>query len=143
MICDSVELGFGSVFYLLIFYLVLLNYLCMFLDLCVGFWLLLSSCFGVFCGFFFLLVIMKSPLCIFLKYILIYLTFLFLRSKPKLSNRKAKMQSTSNYLWLLSDILGQGATANVFRGRHKVCEELPIEMKHKTEVFILMVMEVP
>uniref|UniRef100_A0A8C0HN04 TANK binding kinase 1 n=1 Tax=Buteo japonicus TaxID=224669 RepID=A0A8C0HN04_9AVES len=29
------------------------------------------------------------------------------------------MQSTSNYLWLLSDILGQGATANVFRGRHK------------------------
>lgn len=33
------------------------------------------------------------------------------------------MQSTSNYLWLLSDILGQGATANVFRGRHKVCIE--------------------
>lgn len=33
------------------------------------------------------------------------------------------MQSTSNYLWLLSDILGQGATANVFRGRQKVCEE--------------------
>ncbi|XP_030882440.1 serine/threonine-protein kinase TBK1 [Leptonychotes weddellii] len=30
------------------------------------------------------------------------------------------MQSTSNHLWLLSDILGQGATANVFRGRHKV-----------------------
>uniref|UniRef100_A0A8C4LLK3 Serine/threonine-protein kinase TBK1 n=1 Tax=Equus asinus asinus TaxID=83772 RepID=A0A8C4LLK3_EQUAS len=29
------------------------------------------------------------------------------------------MQSTSNHLWLLSDILGQGATANVFRGRHK------------------------
>uniref|UniRef100_A0A674JHQ1 Serine/threonine-protein kinase TBK1 n=1 Tax=Terrapene triunguis TaxID=2587831 RepID=A0A674JHQ1_9SAUR len=29
------------------------------------------------------------------------------------------MQSTSNYLWLLSDVLGQGATANVFRGRHK------------------------
>lgn len=47
------------------------------------------------------------------------------------------MQSTSNYLWLLSDILGQGATANVFRGRHKVCEELLIEMKHKVEVFIL------
>lgn len=33
---------------------------------------------------------------------------------------QAEMQSTSNHLWLLSDILGQGATANVFRGRHKV-----------------------
>uniref|UniRef100_A0A8B9LEU1 Protein kinase domain-containing protein n=1 Tax=Astyanax mexicanus TaxID=7994 RepID=A0A8B9LEU1_ASTMX len=29
------------------------------------------------------------------------------------------MQSTTNYLWLLSDLLGQGATANVYRGRHK------------------------
>ncbi|XP_067855455.1 serine/threonine-protein kinase TBK1 isoform X2 [Heptranchias perlo] len=29
------------------------------------------------------------------------------------------MQSTVNYLWLISDILGQGATANVYRGRHK------------------------
>ena len=35
----------------------------------------------------------------------------------------AEMQSTSNHLWLLSDILGQGATANVFRGRHKVGTE--------------------
>lgn len=34
-----------------------------------------------------------------------------------------EMQSTSNHLWLLSDILGQGATANVFRGRHKVGAE--------------------
>ncbi|KAM9264081.1 serine/threonine-protein kinase TBK1 isoform 4-T5 [Cariama cristata] len=34
------------------------------------------------------------------------------------------MQSTSNYLWLLSDILGQGATANVFRGRHKKTGDL-------------------
>lgn len=30
------------------------------------------------------------------------------------------MQSTTNYLWLISDLLGQGATANVYRGRHKV-----------------------
>lgn len=30
------------------------------------------------------------------------------------------MQSTANYLWLISDLLGQGATANVYRGRHKV-----------------------
>ncbi len=30
------------------------------------------------------------------------------------------MQSTSNYLWMMSDLLGQGATANVYRGRHKV-----------------------
>uniref|UniRef100_A0A4W3HNV6 TANK-binding kinase 1 n=1 Tax=Callorhinchus milii TaxID=7868 RepID=A0A4W3HNV6_CALMI len=29
------------------------------------------------------------------------------------------MQSTANYLWLIADILGQGATANVYRGRHK------------------------
>uniref|UniRef100_H3B1U8 TANK binding kinase 1 n=1 Tax=Latimeria chalumnae TaxID=7897 RepID=H3B1U8_LATCH len=29
------------------------------------------------------------------------------------------MQSTSNYLWRISDILGRGATANVYRGRHK------------------------
>nr|XP_045009426.1 serine/threonine-protein kinase TBK1 isoform X2 [Jaculus jaculus] len=34
------------------------------------------------------------------------------------------MQSTSNHLWLLSDILGQGATANVFRGRHKKTGDL-------------------
>lgn len=32
------------------------------------------------------------------------------------------MQSTTNYLWLISDLLGQGATANVYRGRHKVRE---------------------
>uniref|UniRef100_A0A8B9RKJ4 Serine/threonine-protein kinase TBK1 n=1 Tax=Astyanax mexicanus TaxID=7994 RepID=A0A8B9RKJ4_ASTMX len=32
---------------------------------------------------------------------------------------EAIMQSTTNYLWLLSDLLGQGATANVYRGRHK------------------------
>lgn len=31
-----------------------------------------------------------------------------------------RMQSTTNYLWLISDLLGQGATANVYRGRHKV-----------------------
>uniref|UniRef100_A0AC11DCA7 TANK binding kinase 1 n=1 Tax=Ovis aries TaxID=9940 RepID=A0AC11DCA7_SHEEP len=36
----------------------------------------------------------------------------------------AKMQSTSNHLWLLSDVLGQGATANVFRGRHKKTGDL-------------------
>ncbi|XP_054844696.1 serine/threonine-protein kinase TBK1 isoform X1 [Eublepharis macularius] len=34
------------------------------------------------------------------------------------------MQSTPNYLWLVSDILGQGATANVFRGRHKKTGDL-------------------
>ncbi|XP_038636728.1 LOW QUALITY PROTEIN: serine/threonine-protein kinase TBK1-like [Scyliorhinus canicula] len=34
------------------------------------------------------------------------------------------MQSTPNYLWLISDILGQGATANVFRGRHKKTGDL-------------------
>lgn len=36
------------------------------------------------------------------------------------SHIAAKMQSTTNYLWLISDLLGQGATANVYRGRHKV-----------------------
>ncbi|XP_072914903.1 serine/threonine-protein kinase TBK1 [Hemitrygon akajei] len=34
------------------------------------------------------------------------------------------MQSTKNYLWLISDILGQGATANVYRGRHKKTGDL-------------------
>nr|XP_033814499.1 serine/threonine-protein kinase TBK1 isoform X1 [Geotrypetes seraphini] len=34
------------------------------------------------------------------------------------------MQSTANYLWQLSDILGQGATANVFRGRNKKTGDL-------------------
>ncbi|KAL4660302.1 serine/threonine-protein kinase TBK1 [Arapaima gigas] len=34
------------------------------------------------------------------------------------------MQSTANYLWLLSDLLGQGATANVYRGRHKKTGDL-------------------
>uniref|UniRef100_A0A8C7KBS5 TANK-binding kinase 1 n=1 Tax=Oncorhynchus kisutch TaxID=8019 RepID=A0A8C7KBS5_ONCKI len=34
------------------------------------------------------------------------------------------MQSTANYLWLISDLLGQGATANVYRGRHKKTGDL-------------------
>ncbi|XP_069760342.1 serine/threonine-protein kinase TBK1 [Narcine bancroftii] len=34
------------------------------------------------------------------------------------------MQSTANYLWVISDILGQGATANVYRGRHKKTGDL-------------------
>ncbi|KAE8615489.1 hypothetical protein XENTR_v10008533 [Xenopus tropicalis] len=34
------------------------------------------------------------------------------------------MQSTANHLWLLSDILGQGATANVYRGRNKKTGDL-------------------
>ncbi|KAM5170615.1 serine/threonine-protein kinase TBK1 isoform 1-T2 [Mantella aurantiaca] len=34
------------------------------------------------------------------------------------------MQSTANHLWQLSDILGQGATANVFRGRNKKTGDL-------------------
>ncbi|XP_038676399.1 serine/threonine-protein kinase TBK1-like [Scyliorhinus canicula] len=29
------------------------------------------------------------------------------------------MQSTANYLWLLNDVLGQGATASVYKARHK------------------------
>ncbi|KAM7056060.1 serine/threonine-protein kinase TBK1 isoform 4-T7 [Acridotheres tristis] len=48
----------------------------------------------------------------------------FRGEKKKLSDQRAKMQSTSNYLWLLSDILGQGATANVFRGRQKKTGDL-------------------
>ncbi|KAG7267430.1 hypothetical protein CRUP_021335, partial [Coryphaenoides rupestris] len=36
----------------------------------------------------------------------------------------ASMQSTTNYLWLISDLLGQGATANVYRGRHKKTGDL-------------------
>ncbi|PWA22218.1 hypothetical protein CCH79_00017422 [Gambusia affinis] len=35
-----------------------------------------------------------------------------------------RMQSTANYLWLISDLLGQGATANVYRGRHKKTGDL-------------------
>ncbi|KAF0028713.1 hypothetical protein F2P81_017818 [Scophthalmus maximus] len=35
-----------------------------------------------------------------------------------------RMQSTTNYLWLISDLLGQGATANVYRGRHKKTGDL-------------------
>ncbi|XP_062850763.1 serine/threonine-protein kinase TBK1 [Trichomycterus rosablanca] len=34
------------------------------------------------------------------------------------------MQSTANYLWLIADLLGQGATANVYRGRHKKTGDL-------------------
>ncbi|XP_016302894.1 serine/threonine-protein kinase TBK1 [Sinocyclocheilus anshuiensis] len=34
------------------------------------------------------------------------------------------MQSTANYLWMMSDLLGQGATANVYRGRHKKTGDL-------------------
>lgn len=36
------------------------------------------------------------------------------------------MQSTANYLWMMSDLLGQGATANVYRGRHKVSDHLTV-----------------
>lgn len=49
--------------------------------------------------------------------------FFFSLSIARGSPDQAEMQSTSNHLWLLSDILGQGATANVFRGRHKVGTE--------------------
>lgn len=49
----------------------------------------------------------------------IHANLFFFHSKTR-EHDKAEMQSTPNHLWLLSDILGQGATANVFRGRHKV-----------------------
>lgn len=49
--------------------------------------------------------------------------FFFSLSVTRGPPAQAEMQSTSNHLWLLSDILGQGATANVFRGRHKVGAE--------------------
>lgn len=29
--------------------------------------------------------------------------------------------STANYLWSMEDVLGQGATASVFKARNKVC----------------------
>ncbi|XP_058273355.1 serine/threonine-protein kinase TBK1 isoform X1 [Hemibagrus wyckioides] len=44
------------------------------------------------------------------------------------------MQSTTNYLWLISDLLGQGATANVYRGRHKhggVCSDVQMSDNSK------------
>lgn len=44
-----------------------------------------------------------------------------------------RMQSTTNYLWLISDLLGQGATANVYRGRHKVWTELLQEVRSHRE----------
>ncbi|KAF3859754.1 hypothetical protein F7725_022153 [Dissostichus mawsoni] len=44
------------------------------------------------------------------------------------------MQSTTNYLWLISDLLGQGATANVYRGRHKQHGPQPIrEQQHGSQ----------
>lgn len=56
------------------------------------------------------------------------------------------MQSTTNYLWLISDLLGQGATANVYRGRHKVgsapglsanhCAAQPLSRLHPLELSI-------
>lgn len=46
--------------------------------------------------------------------------FTFKQVPPK----KNIMQSTANYLWLISDLLGQGATANVYRGRHKKTGDL-------------------
>lgn len=33
-----------------------------------------------------------------------------------------KMQSTPNYLWNTDDVLGQGATASVYKARSKVSE---------------------
>lgn len=44
------------------------------------------------------------------------------------------MQSTANYLWLISDLLGQGATANVYRGRHKVGQQtlLNFRLQHSS-----------
>lgn len=33
-----------------------------------------------------------------------------------------KMQSTLNYLWNTDDVLGQGATASVYKARNKVSE---------------------
>lgn len=43
------------------------------------------------------------------------------------------MQSTTNYLWLISDLLGQGATANVYRGRHKVGSCCRLLRSHDSE----------
>lgn len=34
------------------------------------------------------------------------------------------MQSTANYLWYTDDLLGQGATASVYKARNKVCSNL-------------------
>lgn len=34
------------------------------------------------------------------------------------------MQSTTNYLWHTDDLLGQGATANVYKARNKVTATL-------------------
>lgn len=35
-----------------------------------------------------------------------------------------RMQSTTNYLWHTDDLLGQGATANVYKARNKVTATL-------------------
>lgn len=37
---------------------------------------------------------------------------------------RAQMQSTTNYLWHTDDLLGQGATASVYKARNKVSATL-------------------
>lgn len=36
------------------------------------------------------------------------------------ASRQREMQSTVNYLWHTDDLLGQGATASVYKARNKV-----------------------
>lgn len=39
-------------------------------------------------------------------------------------NQTWEMQSTANYLWHTDDLLGQGATASVYKARNKVIATL-------------------
>uniref|UniRef100_A0A671TA34 Protein kinase domain-containing protein n=1 Tax=Sinocyclocheilus anshuiensis TaxID=1608454 RepID=A0A671TA34_9TELE len=48
------------------------------------------------------------------------------------------MQSTANYLWMMSDLLGQGATANVYRGRHKHTPVIPVCSKLRTSKVLVI-----
>lgn len=70
----------------------------------------------------------------------IFANFFFSLSITRGLPDPAKMQSTSNHLWLLSDILGQGATANVFRGRHKVGTEKSLKTFYHCMCFVLRCM---
>lgn len=51
-------------------------------------------------------------------------TWLFVLFSQEEDSQAQEMQSTTNYLWHTDDLLGQGATASVYKARNKVTATL-------------------
>lgn len=54
------------------------------------------------------------------------------------SSMSGMTASTTNYLWSMQDVLGQGATASVFKARHKVESPTLDDFIIKTDRYLVM-----